>query len=121
MPWKPFYFSVLQDSWREFANAFANERTLFSLHSAQQVRTSYALTSWTIFVTHFYFYSVTAFTGSNTCSFSFWHEKFRGIKSVSFLSLFLFYFLCFVCSVYAAVLPDFRGFVSLKVCSEPHE
>ena len=41
--WKRFYLSVMQDSWRELANAFANGRTLFSLHSTHQVRTSYML------------------------------------------------------------------------------
>nr|CAN75948.1 hypothetical protein VITISV_014171 [Vitis vinifera] len=35
--WKRFYLSVMQDSWRELANAFANGRTLFSLHSTHQV------------------------------------------------------------------------------------
>ncbi|RVX05610.1 hypothetical protein CK203_027318 [Vitis vinifera] len=34
--WKRFYLSVMQDSWRELANAFANGRTLFSLHSTHQ-------------------------------------------------------------------------------------
>ncbi|XP_058213432.1 uncharacterized protein LOC131325276 isoform X10 [Rhododendron vialii] len=48
-------------SWHDLANAFANERTLFSLNAAHQVQT---------------------FCGSNPHSFSFRHEKPRGVKSV---------------------------------------
>lgn len=35
---------ILQDSWRDLANAFANGETLFMLNTAHQVKLCYALT-----------------------------------------------------------------------------
>lgn len=122
--WKRFYLSVMQDSWRELANAFANGRTLFSLHSTHQVRTSYMLWPVELYLSLTFILILLQRSLAQTLvlSASGMRNPEASNQWVSFPLFKPFFFLVsFACSVYAAVLPDVLGTISWKVCKGSHK
>lgn len=91
LPFKTFVDIILQEPWRELANAFANEKMLFMLNASHQV--GFLLLcfwyQWFGIITSS-FVTLLEIPGSDACSFCFWLGELGSSKSVSAFILILF-------------------------------